>query len=56
MKARQPGPPADELRMSGKDFDRIMSQALRVSPEEAQKPKRPAKAKTARKKMKPHQK
>jgi hypothetical protein len=30
----------DELRMSGKEFDRIMSQAIRVKPEGAKKPKR----------------
>jgi histidinol dehydrogenase len=40
----------DELRMSGKEFDRIMSQALRVKPEDAKKPKRSIKAKTTRKK------
>jgi len=40
----------DELRMSGKEFDRIMGQALRVKPEKPQKPKQPAKTKVARKK------
>jgi hypothetical protein len=48
--------PSDEMRMSSKDFDRIMSQALRVRPEEAQKPKPATKTKAARKKTKPHQK
>ena len=45
-----------ELRMSGKKFDRIMSQALRVKPEDAKMPKQPAKAREARKKTKPRQK
>ncbi len=46
MKTGQPKP-ADELRMSSKEFDRIMGRALQVKPA-AQKPKRAAKA--ARKK------
>lgn len=46
MKAGQ-AKPADELRMSSAEFDRIMGQALQVKPK-AQKPKRPTK--TARKK------
>jgi hypothetical protein len=37
MKPGQPKP--DEMRMSGKEFDRIMSQALQVKPK-ARKPKR----------------
>ncbi len=40
----------NELRMRSKEFDRIMSQALRVKPEEARKPKRPPKTKADRKK------
>jgi hypothetical protein len=32
--------PADELRMSSKEFDRIMGQALQVKPEEVKKSKR----------------
>lgn len=40
----------DELRMSGKEFDRIMSHALQVKPESTQKPKRSAKSKAAPKK------
>ena len=55
MKAGPPKP-ADEFRMSSKEFDRIMGQALRVKPEKTQKPKQPAEAKAARKKTKPHQK
>jgi len=46
MKAGQPKP-AEEFRMSGKEFDRIMGRALQVKPK-AQKPK-PKRA-TARKK------
>lgn len=42
--------PAEEMRMSRKEFDRIMGQALRVKPEDAKKPKRSAKTKAARKK------
>jgi hypothetical protein len=42
MKAGQ-SRPADEMRMSGKEFDRIMRQALRIKPEDAQKPKRATK-------------
>lgn len=49
MNAEQPKP-ADELRMSGKEFDRIMGQALRVKPKDAKKPKRSAKKKPASKK------
>ena len=41
MKAGRPKP-ADELRMSGKEFDRIMGQALQVKPK-AQKPKQATK-------------
>jgi hypothetical protein len=41
---------ADELRMSGKEFDRIMGQALRVKPEDAKMPKRRAKTKATTKK------
>jgi hypothetical protein len=48
MKAGQ-SKPTDELRMSRKEFDRIMGQALRVKPEDVKKPKRATKA-TARKK------
>ena len=55
MKAGPPKP-SDEMRMSSKDFDKIMGQALRVRPEKTQKPKRPAKAKVARKETKPRQK
>jgi hypothetical protein len=47
MKAGQPKP-ADDLRMSGAEFDRIMGQALRVKPEGRKKPKK--KAAKARKK------
>ena len=46
MKAGQTKP-ADELRMSSKEFDRIMGRALQVKPK-AQKSKRATK--TARKK------
>jgi len=49
MKAGPPKP-SDEMRMSSKDFDRIMGQALRVRPEKTQKPKQRAKTKVARKK------
>jgi hypothetical protein len=49
MKSGQPKP-TDELRMSSKEFDRIMGQALLVKPEKTQKAKRPAKTKVARKK------
>lgn len=38
-------PKADELRMSGNDFDKIMRQALQVAPEEAPKVKKVSKAK-----------
>jgi hypothetical protein len=48
MKAAQPRP-VDELRMSGKEFDRIMGQALRVKPEKTRKPTQPAKTKAAHK-------
>ena len=40
--------PADELRMSGKEFDKIMRQALQVAPEEAPKVAK-AKPKTKKK-------
>ncbi len=40
----------DELRMSGKEFDRIMSQALRVKPAGTKASKRSVKTKKARKK------
>jgi hypothetical protein len=43
-------PTDDEMRMSGKEFDRIMGLALRVKPEDVKKPKRRAKAKVAGKK------
>lgn len=46
MKAGTPKP-ADDLRMSGAEFDRIMGQILRVKPEPK---KRTAKKKTPRKK------
>jgi len=38
--------PTDDLRMSSKEFDRIMGQALRVKPEAADKAKRRKVAKT----------
>jgi hypothetical protein len=43
--------PADELRMSSADFDRIMGKALQVKPEIARpkKAKKAAKKKTAKK-------
>ena len=47
MKATQPKPVV-ELRMSEREFDRIMGQALQVKPEDA-KPKRPARVKETRK-------
>jgi hypothetical protein len=40
----------DDLRMSGKEFGRIMGRALRVKPEKADKPERVAKVKAPRKK------
>lgn len=50
MKAGQPKP-TDELRMSGKEFERIMGQALQVRAGDAKKqPKRAKKAKIAPKK------
>jgi hypothetical protein len=50
MKAAQPKT-ADELRMSSKEFDRIMGQALQVKPEGAAERAKPAaKRKAARKK------
>ena len=49
MKAGQ-SKPADEMRMSGKEFDRIMGQALRVKPEGGKKAKGPTKTKRAAKK------
>ncbi len=42
MKAGQPKP-ADEMRMSSKEFDRIMGRVLQAKPK-AQKPRRAAKA------------
>ena len=45
MKATQPKP-ADELRMSGNEFDKIMRQALQVAPQEAPKVKKVSKAKS----------
>lgn len=48
MKAGEPKP-ADELRMSSKEFDRIMGRALQVKPE-TRKPKRSTKPKPAAKK------
>ena len=50
MKAGQPKP-ADEMRMSSAEFDRIMGHALQVKPK-AQKSKRATK--TVRKKRSPH--
>ena len=41
---------ADELRMSGKTFDRIMRKALQVRPEDDKKAKGSGRAKKARKK------
>lgn len=35
---------ADEMRMSSKEFDRIMGQALRMKPKAAKKPARKVKA------------
>ncbi|HEY5065842.1 MAG TPA: hypothetical protein VIJ04_13580 [Xanthobacteraceae bacterium] len=40
---------AHDLRMSGKEFDRIMGQVLRVTPKASAKKKTPRKKKTARK-------
>jgi hypothetical protein len=37
--------PADELRMSSKEFDKIMGRALQVHPKEPQNPERSGKAK-----------
>lgn len=45
MKAAKPKP-ADEMRMSVEEFDRIMSQALRVKPE-PKKARQPAKRKAS---------
>ena len=41
--------PAEDLRMSGKEFDRIMGAALQVKPETAKKAK-PVKSKPPKKK------
>lgn len=49
MTAKQPKP-VEDLAMSGKDFDRIMSQVLQVKPSEAKAPKKAVKAKPVRKK------
>lgn len=52
MKAVQKKKPADELRMSSAEFDRIMGQALQVKPEAAsskKKAKKATKKKTAKK-------
>lgn len=53
MKAAQPKP-ADDLRMSAKEFDRIMGQALRVKPEDDKKTKGSTKARKLRKKQTAH--
>ncbi len=45
--------PADELRMSAKEFDRIMGQALQVRPEAVSKAKRQPKANAAVGKKRP---
>lgn len=50
MTARQ-SKPADEMRMSEAEFDRIMGAALRVKPE-AVKATKPAKVKRAKRKTK----
>jgi hypothetical protein len=42
----------DEMRMSAKEFDRIMGQALRVKPQETKAAKLTAKIKATRKKAK----
>lgn len=42
--------PDDDLRMSSKEFDRIMGQALRAKPEDGKKAKTSGKSKKARKK------
>jgi hypothetical protein len=47
MKTGQPKA-TDEMRMSSKEFDRIMGRALQVKPKVAKKPKR-ATAKTRKK-------
>ena len=39
----------DELRMSEREFDRIMTKALSVKPEDAKKPKRSARSKPRKK-------
>jgi len=43
--------PADEMRMSGKEFDRIMGQALQAKPKGGKAKRAKSKAK---KKKKPH--
>lgn len=51
MKTAKPKP-ADEMRMSVEEFDRIMNQALRVKPE-PKKASRPAKRKASDRPKKP---
>jgi hypothetical protein len=41
--------PASELRMSAKEFDRIMGKALQVKPKTAKKPKKAPKTRTKKK-------
>lgn len=41
--------PADDLHMSGAEFDKLMRKALQVAPEQAPQPKPPAKVRKARK-------
>ena len=45
--------PADELRMSAEEFDRIMGKALQVKPEGTPKPKQRPKPKASRAKKRP---
>lgn len=52
MTAKQPKT-VEDLSMSGKDFDRIMSRVLQVKPSEAKAPKKPVKAKSVRQKRAP---
>jgi hypothetical protein len=52
MTAGEPKP-ADELRMSAQEFDRIMGEALQVRPERSLKAKSRAKPKTKRAKTRP---
>ena len=48
MKAAHPKP-VDELRMSEREFDRIMGQALGVKPEDVKRPTAPSKRKLSSK-------